>query len=157
MDKLQMLYDEIEKNKIEVIEAKLPTKKLKGLYSDDIIFIDNSIKHKADINCVLAEELGHHYTTSGNILQCDTLNSQKQEQKARDWAINRLISLDDLIIAVAVKKATDMAELAEILEVTEDFLLNAIEYYQRKYGLYTNHKGYKITFNPYLNVEKIKK
>lgn len=32
--------------------------------------------------CVLAEELGHYYTSQGDILELDTVDAIKQEQRA---------------------------------------------------------------------------
>ena len=36
---------------------------------------------------VLAEELGHYYTTVGNILDQEDAGNRKQEHKARTWPI----------------------------------------------------------------------
>lgn len=45
-------------------------------------------------------------------------------------------------------------ELAEYLDVTEDFLYEAIEYYRCKYGIYYKIDTYIIYFEP-LGVMKI--
>ena len=49
--------------------------------------------------CVLAEELGHHETSSGNILDQSSTANRKQEYKARIWAYREMISPDDLFSA----------------------------------------------------------
>ena len=41
----------------------------------------------------LAEELGHHYTTVGDILDQTNVSNRKQERLARVWAYNRRIGL----------------------------------------------------------------
>ncbi|MBS6063739.1 MAG: hypothetical protein KH972_07710 [Peptostreptococcaceae bacterium] len=156
MCKNYSLLDEIEKNNIILIEDDIPFENLKGLYFDNNIIIDKKIIKENETNCILAEELGHYFTSTGNILMNNTLEDIKQEKKARDWAVSRLITLDDLIEAIIDKKSQDIAELAENLEVTEDFVIEAIKYYERKYGLSVNYKGYKIQFNPYLKVKKLK-
>ena len=50
----------------------------------------------------------------------------------------------------------NLHELAECLEVSEDFLKEALECYREKYGCYTELDGYLIMFKPCLAVvEKI--
>lgn len=39
-------------------------------------------------------------------------------------------------------------ELAEYLEVTEEYLLEALEYYKQKYGPYVTLGNYTILFEP---------
>ena len=55
-------------NGIEVIHYPFETDRIKGLYCDGTIAISTDMKTDAEKACVLAEELGHHYTTYGNIL-----------------------------------------------------------------------------------------
>ena len=47
--------------------------------------------------CVLAEELGHHYTTVGDIIDQKESENRKQERRARIWAYHEMISLSDLV------------------------------------------------------------
>ena len=49
--------------------------------------------------CVLAEELGHHHTSVGNILDMTDISNRKQERQARLWGYNKLIGLSGLIKA----------------------------------------------------------
>ena len=53
-----------------------------------------TLAKKAD---VLAEELGHHYTTVGNILDQSVAEARKQERAARIWAYKLRIPLLDLV------------------------------------------------------------
>ena len=62
---------------------------LKGLYYNGNIAIEKKLTQNQKA-CVLAEELGHHYTTVGNILDQSDTGSMKQERKARLWAYNKL-------------------------------------------------------------------
>ena len=66
---------------VQIVETELP-KSLKGLYLDGIICLSNKLKTKAEKESILAEELGHHYTTEGNILDQSNLNNAKQEESA---------------------------------------------------------------------------
>ena len=48
-----------------------------------------------------------------------------------------------------------IAEMADYLEVTEEFLHEALSHYKRKYGLSTNIDRYIIYFEPTLLIGKI--
>lgn len=111
-----------------------------------------SLRKKAD---VLAEELGHYYTTAGRIIEQQSVSDRKQERTARLWAYNKRIGLSGIIQGYR-KHCHNLHELAECLEVSEDFLKEALECYREKYGCYTELDGYLIMFEPYLAViEKI--
>ncbi|GEM00863.1 protein of unknown function [Halolactibacillus halophilus] len=142
------LYDnlliECDENDIEVYEMKMSTK---GLYSDNVIWINKSITGIAKRGCVLAEELGHHYTSVGNILNQSKMNNIKQEKRARSWAYEKVIPLNKFIEAHK-NLISSKFELAEFLSVTEDFLDEALERYKEKYGLFVEFKGFTIRFEP---------
>lgn len=56
---------------------------LKGLYYNGTIGIDKNIETDKEKACVLAEELGHYHTSSGNILDQGDVFNRKQELRAR--------------------------------------------------------------------------
>lgn len=101
--------------------------------------------------CVLAEELGHHYTTSGDIIEQSSIMDQKQELRARLWAYNKLIGLQGLISAYQ-HGCSSVHEVADYLEVTEEFLLDSISAYRKQYGCYAQVDNYVICFEPALGV-----
>lgn len=101
--------------------------------------------------CVLAEELGHHFTTSGDILEQSSISDKKQEQRARLWAYDKMIGLQG-IIAAYKHGCTSLHEMAEFLEVTEGFLNDSLTAYRQKYGCYTIIDNYVICFEPALGV-----
>lgn len=112
----------------------------------------NRIAIKSDLTetrkkCVLAEELGHHYTTSGDILNQDTVSNRKQENRARLWAYNKLIGLMGIINAYK-QGCRNRYEMAEYLEVDEQFLADALERYSSKYGKHVTVDNYIISFDP---------
>ena len=112
----------------------------------------NRIAIKKDIPttqkaCVLAEELGHHYTTVGNILDQSKAENRKQERRARLWAYRRAFDLIDLVSAYKYG-CRNRYELAEYLEVTESFLQEALDTYKEKYGPYTKVDRYVVYFEP---------
>ena len=118
------------------------------------IAIHKGIETSKEKSCVLAEELGHYYTTSGNILdQSDTMN-RKQELKARFTGYNIKIGLIGIVSAYE-SGCRNLYETAEYLDVTEEYLQDALECYASKYGEYTCIDNYAIYFIPSLMVLKI--
>src|SRR5680860_935696 len=94
--------------------------------------------------CILAEEYGHYRTTSGNILNQKNVSNIKQEKRARNWGYEKLVSLEKLIEAYKAG-VQNCYDLADFLDVTEDFLQNALKHYQEKYGLYVKQEDYIIS------------
>ena len=87
-----MTYEELlREESIPVTEIDMSAiPHLKGLYCDGAIGIDKNIETNTEKACVLAEELGHHYTSTGNILDQSSVANRKQEQKARLWGYNKM-------------------------------------------------------------------
>ncbi|MEL7656172.1 MAG: ImmA/IrrE family metallo-endopeptidase [Bacillota bacterium] len=122
-----------------------------GLYIEigksKAIFIDKAVKIRNKKTCILADELGHYYTTSGNILDLTDIRNRKQELRARNWAYEKLIPLQSLVEA-SKEGIRNRYELAEYLDVTEAFLGEALSHYKGKYGLYAMWTSYVIYFEP---------
>jgi hypothetical protein len=142
----EKLLCEAEKENIEVVYMPLKGR-IKGLYCDKVIAINKNIETTAEKTCVLAEELGHYYTTVGNILDQKKIINRKLERRARAWAYQRQVPLDKLTEAYKAG-IRNRFELAEYLEVTERFLEEAIKYYREKYGIYCRVGKYRICFEP---------
>lgn len=123
---------------------------IKGLYSDNIIWINKKIKNTIEKTCILAEELGHHFTSGGNIFDQSSIVNRKQELKARSWAYEKLIPLSKIVQAQK-EGIRNRFELAEYLGVTEEFLQSALDRYKEKYGIYTMVDGQTLTMDP-LNI-----
>lgn len=121
--------------------------KFKGLYVDNNIALNQAIETRSEKACILAEELGHYYTTIGNILDQSKVGNRKQERKARAWAYERLVGLISLIDA-AKQGIRNRFELSEFLGVSERFLEEAIRYYKEKYGIFYEVEDYIIYFEP---------
>ena len=104
--------------------------------------------------CALAEELGHHETSVGNILDMTSAVNRKQERQARLHGYNRLIGLIGLVNAYE-HGCQSRYEIAEYLEVTEEFLEECIECYRNKYGICKRVDNYVVYFIPQLSVMKL--
>ena len=70
-----------------------------GLIRGSRIAIRKDIETQAEKSCVLAEEIGHYRTSSGNILDQNKVESRKQEYRARLYGYNLKIGLAGLIRA----------------------------------------------------------
>lgn len=119
----------------------------------------NRVAIRKDLNtaekaCVLAEELGHHYTSVGCILDQTNPQNRKQERQARLWGYNRLIGLTGLINAFCAG-CQNSHEIAEFLGVTDEYLHECIACYKDKYGICTTIDNYIIYFIPNLMVTEL--
>lgn len=134
---------------INVIESDLGIDKPFGKCIGNLIIINNRV-NECEKLCVLYEELGHFNLTVGDITDQSDLNNRKQEYIARRWSYEKLISPEDIINAI-ISGIDNIYDLAEILNVTEDFLIQSIEHYKKKYGIYYVGKTHLLTFEP-LNI-----
>ena len=125
-----------------------------GLIRGSRIAIRKNIETQAEKSCVLAEEIGHYHTSSGNILDQNKVESRKQEYRARLYGYNLKIGLAGLIRAYEAR-CRNRYEMAEYLDVTEEYLEEAIDCYKAKYGLYVSIDNYLIYFEPYVVIKII--
>lgn len=101
----------------------------------------------AEKKCVLSEELGHYHTTAGNIIDQTIIINRKQEYRARLWSYDKLIGPQGIINSY--KAGCDsLYNMADFLNVSEEFLSEALQCYKNKYGLYVKYQNYMICFEP---------
>lgn len=128
----EVLQSEATALKIDVQEREMK-RRIKGLYGDNVIWINKNIETSIEKSCVLAEEMGHYHTTVGDILDQSKLLNVKQEKRARKWAYKRLVPLNSFIHAFKAG-CRSRYEIAETLDVTETFLDESLKHYRSKYG-----------------------
>ena len=129
-------YDDllIEADCNNLVTKEKPLRANKGRIKGNRIAIRKDLT-QAEKKCVLAEELGHHYTATGNIL-------------------DKLVGLRGIVDAY-LHHCQSISESAEYLEVTEEFLIDSLNYYRNKYGVYTKLDNYVIFFQPNLVVMEL--
>lgn len=148
MNNYEKLLDLADKENISVYEKyNFSDTRIDGLYCDGSIALSKDLNTEAEKNCILQEELGHFYTSHGNILDLKNVSNQKQEHRARVWAYRNALDLTDIVSAYKYGCA-NRYEIAEYLNVTESFLIDAIEHYKNQHGLYTKVDKYLIYFEP---------
>lgn len=150
-----MTYDELLKeaqdNNLIVKEKPLPISK--GRIKGNRIAIKHNMT-EIEKACVLAEELGHHYTAVGNILDQSTVENRKQEMRGRLVAYNKMVGLRGLVEAYN-HHCRNLEDTAEYLEVTPEFLQETIDCYRSKYGICTAVDNYAVIFEPNLAILKL--
>lgn len=125
----------IESTKDGLIVKEAPLTSADGCLDGNRIAIRQDIDTTAEKACVLAEELGHHHTAVRNILDQTQTSNRKQEQAGRLWAYNKQIGLAGIIQEFR-RRCQNRHELADYLQVSEDFLQDALDCYKKKYGNY---------------------
>ncbi|OAT83725.1 ImmA/IrrE family metallo-endopeptidase [Desulfotomaculum copahuensis] len=135
MTNLEHLLELARHEKIMLLYQKLRNcsrDKLLGLYVWDpvapCIILDESLHHNERLHtCVLAEELGHHFsgirrnfmiTSPGQ----DRITVSKDETGAMRWATDYLVPDAELMYAVSKLKLRSCWELAEHFQVTQFFM-----------------------------------
>lgn len=154
MNQLEKLEQEAFDSKVKVHNYYLGEDDLKGIYIDGNIAISTSVDNTVEKTCVLAEELGHHHTSVGDILDMTDIGNRKQERQARLWGYNKLIGLSGLIKAYEAG-CQDRFAVAEYLDVTDEYLCECLDTYRDKYGVGVTVDDYYIMFIPHLAIGKM--
>ena len=147
-----MTYEEllIEADNNNLITKEKPLPISKGRIKGNRIAIKKGLT-ETEKKCVLAEELGHHYTTVGDILDQSSAANRKQEMRGRIHAYNRHVGLLGIIDAYK-HHCQNLFEAAEYLGVTDEILNDTLKYYKSKYGTYATVDNYAIMFEPAIAV-----
>ena len=134
-----------------VIEYIPLTSGAAALVYDNVICLSKRLTSYTEKACILAEEIAHHDTNVGDILDQTDVSNRKQEQRARRKVHDSLIGLEGLIRCFQAGDR-NLYEMAERLEVTEELLAEALESYRMQYGEGKQVGNFWISFEPYLAV-----
>lgn len=119
-------YEELMAKYGHLIIEERPIKN-HGLYGDGCIWIREDLTSDEKY-CILAEEIGHHATTVGDILDQNDLYKQKQELVAHRWAYQEIVPREAIETAF-INGYTEPWSIAEYLDLDEKFLREALKYY----------------------------
>ena len=148
MNTFEKLLNEANLNNVSVIERyDFSGTRIKGLYCDGNIALSSELDTSDMKACILAEELGHHYTSTGNIIDQTFIGNRKQELHAKAWAYDRMIGLNGIITCYK-NGCNCKQDIIDFLNITDKFLSDAIKYYLEKYGCFTTFENYVIYFQP---------
>lgn len=147
-----MTYEELQDHAymdgIDVVERPFKSSNIKGLYCNGVVAVNKDIETQKEKSCVLAEEIGHDRTSSGDILDQTDIMNRKQEYRARFYGYNLKIGLTGLIRAYEAG-CRNLYEMSEFLDATEEYLREAIQCYRSKYGICVAVDNYIIYFEPF--------
>ena len=124
-----------------------------GFYKDGVILIDKNLSERRKAE-VLYEELAHHKLTYGNILDQSKFNNRKFENYARRHGYEAALPLR-IIVEAHNYGVSNLYELAEYVQLSEEYIAEILKHYKNKYGIGTHYGEYLITFDP-LRVFKYK-
>lgn len=117
-----------------------------GFYKDGIILIDKDLSETRKAE-VLYEELAHHKLTYGNILDQSKWINRKFESYARRHGYEAALPLR-IIVEAHHYGVSNLYELAEYVQLSEEHVLEILEHYKQKHGIGTHYGDYSITFEP---------
>lgn len=132
MKKLNDIFKIIDREKIILEEIPIQSNCMKGIYFHvpgipPTIgipkFIDNN---RCRYLSILTEEVGHHFTTLGDLTEksnnySQKLEKNKKERKAKLWAANFLISDEDFVQALYNCIST-RCDMCDYFNVTNEIL-----------------------------------
>jgi hypothetical protein len=126
MTKLEETYDVLYKENIKVDNFELKDNAFILNYEGNYYIALNNTLDNTNKYIVLNEELGHYYTNSLYKVYNNNTWIRKMEYRAKKWQINKLVPLDELV----KHKGKNIYELADIFEVSADFMQKALIYYE---------------------------
>lgn len=152
---MSLYEDLVIKNKHIPIDDRIALKgDFEGLYDNGVILIDKNLSETRKAE-VLYEELAHHKLTYGNILDQSKFNNRKFENYARRYGYEAALPLH-IIVEAHNYGISNLYELAEYVQLSEEYITEILKHYKNKYGIGTHYGNYAITFEP-LRVFKYKK
>lgn len=94
----------------------------------------NVHRPQATQQATMAEELGHHYRTSGTIIRQDTVSARKAEGYGRQWAYDTLLPASELVSALRSGDCT-LWQLCDRFSLPVAFVRGALDYHARKQNI----------------------
>jgi hypothetical protein len=135
------LIEMAEKEGIIIRHCILPGDILGVYYAvccrDPVILLHEDIINCNKLHrCILAEEIGHHFTCGLNLVafarQQKTYVTEQYERDALWWATKELVPWHELVGAVVDDKLLHSYELSSHFQVTERFLGTSLALYNEK-------------------------
>ncbi|PTI22610.1 toxin [Staphylococcus warneri] len=148
------LYEElcIKNNWIEIEETNRLPKFQPGFYINGKIYINSNLSETRKAE-VLYEELAHHKLTYSNILDQSKWINRKFENYAKRHGYEAALPLR-IIVEAHNYGVSNLYELAQYVQLSEEHVLEILEHYKQKHGIGTHYGNYSITFEP-LRVYKL--
>jgi Domain of unknown function (DUF955). len=128
---------------------------LDGLYIEvggNCIVLVNRHRTQACQYVALAEEIGHFFRSTGNIVKLSTVAQRKSENAGKAWAIEFLLPICKFTYSALFHRCKTAADFAAVHDFPVEFVAEAIAYYQRKgqwiYPITVSHRYASIAQMP---------
>ena len=137
MEKFEEICEEVYSDDIRIVPIEVAKDGPKALYikanGRKLIALPHS-DTEAQRTCMLTEQYGHYVTGDDRVLYYDKIADWKAEARARRYAHDRLLTPD--AIRIAAQNTDDEYEIAFALNVTVEFLRDAIDCFKAR-GLWS--------------------
>ena len=144
MDEYENLLNDYSKE-VDIVETNLFEKVgLYGVYRNGIIFLEHSL-NITEKKAILIEEYNHFKKTVGIIIDESIIDNAKQENLARRLTYERLLPLES-IIRCYYDGLVYYHEVAEYLNIPEELLFEAVNYYKSTRGILFQYHNYLLVF-----------
>lgn len=144
MDEYENLLNEYSKE-VDIVETNLFEKVgLYGVYRNGIIFLEHSL-NLTEKKAILIEEYNHFKKTVGIIIDESIIDNAKQENLARRLTYEHLLPLES-IIRCYYDGLVYYHEVAEYLNIPEELLIEAVNYYKSTRGILFQYHNYLLVF-----------
>ena len=128
--RISNLYKYAENHNIDI--DYLPLRDTKALsIPGGIALNSNKLKTLSELTEYIAHELGHQATCSFYKVNSKFETRTRMEERATRWAVEQLIPSEDLINAFK-KGYTEVWQLAEYFDMSEDFIRDVIRVHKAK-------------------------
>lgn len=156
-----MLHALAQEQSIPIMLAPLP-KKIQGVYylspenQSSIVLNKNLAEGTCEYRSILAEELGHHFTSAGetpsltDMTYSERVQRDRTESKAIRWAADFLIPTELLLHRIEDCSVSCVRELADAFNVTIQLIQHKLYYMSCKllYWPLNNGKSLCLTSLP---------
>lgn len=141
------LLDKGQKEGLFIKEIRLKSNSKALCKGRKIAINTNILNTSIQKRCFLSEEIWHNRVTVGNITDLRDVRNLKQECFARGKSFQELVPPDKIVKAL-LDYCTDLRDICDYLNITEECFCEALEYYKKKYGLYYRCNDYTLYFEP---------
>ena len=132
----ETLESQAEKLGIPIFDTLRPNDENDGLYvrhkGGAAYILMKSCLPDSKYVTVLAEEIGHHFATTGIVVAQGSVPDIKNENLGQAWAINLLAPVCKFAYAHVLSGCTTPAQFATEWGLNDDFIIAAINYHKRK-------------------------
>ena len=85
-------YEDLLKEYEDELDITERPMRIDGLYADGCVWINSKMPESRKVS-ILAEEIGHHETSSGDILNLDNIDNARQGAESQEVGVQKTYSV----------------------------------------------------------------